>query len=624
MAQMIPASLENLVHTTAGERKTFDILRKALPESVIVRYEMFLGQRDRRPDFLILDPDRGVLILEIKDWGVESIVEASQEQFLVKGYHGSSIPKPNMNPDLKCQIYCLEARQQMLAMPELRNGLDVKVPINYALAFPNISEEEFRRERLDRVLPGTVLLKEKLAKDGNAFRQAYETLLPALESPLEERQQRAIVAALLPDLKIPIKVGFEKQESGRVHSDATHISWYTISLEQEQVAKSLGDGHRLLRGIAGTGKTLIMLYRAKLLLANDPKLRILVLCWNTSLANYMRQLYEDLSIEIPAEARKQVRIEHFSDFLRNLLAKHNRGYADFDDPKFLRWLQSVPVRPEEQYDAVYIDEAQDFRKEWIEFLYNKMIRGEVGQRSLIISADDAQRIYPQRDFQWADLDFPEQVTARGRSRILKTIYRNSARVWTFAAFLQPDRAAYLTDGDKHVEFSAKGGYDPQLIECRSLEDQIEQAVSIVKQFKEMGYANRNVLILYRHRNFKGVPIVEHLRHRLQQSDIPNDWISENREAKSTFDWQADSVKISTVHSSKGMDSPVVIVLGAETFVSLGNDIYDEIKLMYVGLTRAREVLVVLYHGSGGLVPQLLECRRHYVEYKDTIVGFEAN
>ena len=576
MAQMIPSSLSGIAQTTAGERKLFEIFRKALPDHCIVRYEMLLGERDYRPDYMILDPARGVLLVEVKDWGVDSIVTAAQEQFQVKGYQGSSVAKPQMNPDLKCQIYLSYAKEQMRAMPGLRENIRLKVHIDYAVAFPNITRSQFIDESFADVLPHNVLLKEDLASDGKAFWNRYQEILPLLQSPLTDQEQRDIVAALLPDLKVPVRIGVEK-EGGKVRADQLTDNWYTISLEQEQVAKSLGEGHRLLRGIAGTGKTLIMLYRAKLLLANNPSAKILVLCWNISLATYMKQLYDALSIDVPHESEGKVQIQHFADFVKSLM----RGATfSFDSPRFTYQLNSVPISLEDQFDTVMVDEAQDFRREWIEFIYDRIVKGKSGERSLIISADDAQRIYSERDFRWADLRLKGEISARGRSRVLKTIYRNSARVWTFAAFLQPERAAYLNESEDRLKFFSKGGYDPQLIECSSLQDQVTRTVEIVRMFKEKGFTNRNFLILYRSR-FQGFPIVERLLRCLEQEGIPSDWIAEDREAKNNFEWEADTVKVSTVHSAKGMDCPIVIVLGAETFAGSDDTYDDEVRLLYV-------------------------------------------
>ncbi len=640
MAIMIPTSISNLPDTTAGERKLFSLFKK-LPETCVVRYEMLLGQRDYRPDFTLIDSARGILIVEVKDWGLDSIEDASPEQFYIKGFRGSSFAKPVRNPDRKCQTYLRNTREQLVSMPNLRDQSDrLMVPVEYLVAFPNIQRSEFMQNNLDHLIPSeNVLFREDLPHNGTPFLERYNNTLSLLEIPLTDEQLQAISGALLPDTSISIgsaRLIPEKKE-GIVRLSNESLNTFGLSTEQEQIAKSLGEGPRLLRGIAGTGKTLIMLYRAKLLVANDKtgKINILILCWNISLANYMRQAYDRLKIQTEGG---QVTIKHFASFARKLL-KHSFDYEEFDNPAFIKKLKAVSLKEADKFDAIYIDEAQDFRKEWIEFLFHNLLKGkEPDSRNLLIAADNAQRIYPNRDFSWTELDAAVEpsrlqqegkvkwskmgIPMVGRSKILKTIYRNSARVWIFAAFLLGDEASYVQQDAEKVQFSSKGGFDPQLIDCSNPQAQIDETISIIRKIIDAGYAARNVLILYRHKNFRGFSWVEQLMARLNNEKIKHEWIAEGQ-AKSTFEWEANTVKISTVHSAKGMDSPIVIVLGAETFVEKFGQ--DETKLMYVALTRAREFLVVLHSGDNGLVPQLRECQEKYLKYRDTIIGrFENN
>ena len=166
-----------------------------------------------------------------------------------------------------------------------------------------------------------VLLFEDLRPDGERFAAQMNQLLPEGNKPLKVEQSRAVIAALCPDLRVPIRVGVEKTQAEIVTTQELEIGWSTISQEQEQIAKSIGSGHRLLRGIAGTGKYFILLYRAKLLAVNNPDQRILVLCWNTSLANYMRQTYDELGIEGSEGKIGEVRIFHFSEFSKDLISR---------------------------------------------------------------------------------------------------------------------------------------------------------------------------------------------------------------------------------------------------------------------------------------------------------------
>ncbi|MFC1879099.1 DEAD/DEAH box helicase [Chloroflexota bacterium] len=623
MVRMIPTTLQKVPGTTAGERKVFDILKKTLLEDVVVRYEVMLGMQDYRPDYTIIDPERGVIIIEVKDWGVDKITEATQEQFWVRGFRGKSSPKPQMNPALKCQIYMRDARGALLAMPLLRDEKDhLVIPVEYFLAFPNISRKAFLEAEFDQIIPvDNVFFQEDLIHSGEPFIVRYKEKLEKLSADLTVESLDEITRALFPDIIIPkvSQAGFVSTESKVVHADRAVVDTYQLSLDQEEIAKSLGEGPRLLRGIAGTGKTLILLYRAKLLAANDPKQRILILCWNTALGNYMKQAYEKFEIE----AKGEVVVTHFTEFARKLLGIRSDPATGWDDSRVMKRLESIKIPSWQQYDAIFIDEAQDFRKEWIEYIFSKLLKGDPKQRNLIIAADDAQRVYKQRDFSWKSLGIP----MTGRSKILKTIYRNSARVWIFSAFLLEDKATYVRDQESadKLQFSTKGGYDPQLIQCKDLDEQIDKAIEIIESMLAKNLSARNVLILYRHRyvSWLNYPLVDRLLERLNSTGIAADWIAKHSEAKRSFDWVADTIKISTVHSAKGMDSPVVIVLGAETFSTEEDSDTDELRLMYVALTRAREFLVVLYSGNSGMVPNLKKCQKEYQKYRDKIISIES-
>ena len=249
-----------------------------------------------------------------------------------------------------------------------------------------------------------------------------------------------------------------------------------------------------------------------------------------------------------------------------------------------------------------------------------MVKGtDPKKKNLVMAADDAQKVYKSRDFSWDALGIP----MRGdRSTILRKIYRNSPRIWGFAAFLLGDIAKYYDD-NPDLKFSIKRGVDPKLIECESIDKQVEECISEIKNIGESGYSWRNVLILYhRTRTYDGYQIVDRLISRLKSEDIPYQWITESMDAKNTFRWGEDSVKISTAASAKGLDAPKVIILNAESFGAREEPEYDELKMMYVSLTRAREELVILHTGDGGLVPELQRCMKMFKKYKSRLIKME--
>ena len=628
MALCIPETDINF--NTQGEKKVFSLL-KQLPDSCLVYYEMVIGERDKRPDFVVIDTKHGITILEVKDWGIDTILKATPTMFEIASKQNRTMKQ--LNPEHKIKTYLEDLREQLSTQEILCDDKGrLNIEIRYYVVFPNMTKDDFVGASLSKVVnPNFVIFKDDI-KNFEFFKGKYDNNYKDLEIPLSQQKWNAVRVALFPELVISgTEQWFTANKSkGPVVSESNDVSEFGLDIFQEQVAKSLGTGPRFLHGIAGTGKTLILLFHAKLMAANglasgqSPK--ILILCWNISLAQYIRHAYK--SIQIPNAG--EIEIVHFSAFARRIMKSSPGIYfpstkdTDFDE-KLTDALNRVKIKPIQKYDIVYIDEAQDFQKDWIKFIFDNLIFGQANDKNLVIAGDYAQHIYKYRDFAessgftWKSIGIPMV----GRTRTLKKIYRNSARVWSFAAAFMGDiNQYYKEDQETKIEFAPKRGFDPQLIECESIEEQVDKAVDIISRLSEHGYSPRNVMILYRWAIQKGYPVIQNLVAKLEQKGIRNQWITEDNEKKATFEWGEESVKISTIHSAKGMDAPVVIILGAETFKQNDDNFDDEEKLLYVALTRAREFLAVLYTGNSGMIPKLTGAMKDYKKFRKQIVELE--
>jgi hypothetical protein len=83
-----------------------------------------------------------------------------------------------------------------------------------------------------------------------------------------------------------------------------------MDVRQERLAKSLGRGHRVIRGVAGSGKTVVLVARAKLLSQWYPNDRILVTCFTRALASLLRH---------HLEAFENVEVVHLHKLIRGVL-----------------------------------------------------------------------------------------------------------------------------------------------------------------------------------------------------------------------------------------------------------------------------------------------------------------
>ena len=124
----------------------------------------------------------------------------------------------------------------------------------------------------------------------------------------------------------------------------------------------------MLRGAAGTGKTMVICARARLLRERHPAWRILVLCFNTSLASLLRRA-------LPAEPRTEVATFH--EWAQAQLEASGvvvppppgrgtqwDGYWTQDMARLLLTAFREQRIAAGAYQAILIDEGQDFVGDW--------------------------------------------------------------------------------------------------------------------------------------------------------------------------------------------------------------------------------------------------------------------
>lgn len=368
-----------------------------------------------------------------------------------------------------------------------------------------------------------------------------------------------------------------------------------MDIQQEQLARSLGDGHRVIHGVAGSGKTMILGYRC-VQLAKVTEKPILVLCYNRALANRLRSLFETQGLTAKVNAQT------FHKWcLDQLDAFHVLRPAG--GPKFFEESVNAVVRavergqiPAGQYGALLIDEGHDFQPEWLK-LVAQMVDPAVN--SLLLLFDDAQSIYsrgrPKISFKQLG------IQARGRTTILRLNYRNTAEVLGVAyAFAQHVLSPESADDDGvpliRPESAERHGVKPVLLELPRFKDEVSK---IASRFRELAGGGRkwgDMAIVYR-ADFMG----EEARRQLTEANIPYSFLKEERAPSALA---ADTVKIVTLHACKGLEFPVVAIPGVGYMPLEREDEKDETRLLYVGMTRAMDELILTAHKRTSFVKRL--------------------
>ncbi len=465
--------------------------------------------------------------------------------------------------------------------------------------------------------------------------------------------------------------------------DETHLSRFyrrdivqlLLRLEDEQkelMRKQTDKSPILVKGVVGSGKTTIAIYRMRNF-ANDSN-RILYLTYNHSLMEAAETLISELSGGIP----KGVEISTLHRWCTKYLKRHNkkvkppkyhkwqeklndllkqavknvqqdersrlfsrnfsfwrkeideiikgRAEAQFDQymdvdrigcgtslgqqarkivwkvyeeyERLKNWrddyidilvktLETLRTSKCRKYDYVIIDEAQDLYK----IAFSIAMQLVEDPNRLFIVADAAQSIY-QSGFSWADIG----VTIGSKNvYVLSKNHRNTKQILQ-AAQSFVDKNPDIADMDNILdpECSVKTGLKPVLLKFDgSFQDQIEWIVDDISYRIDTASCLRKNIGVLSPRTYYAKKVAEKLEERGINASFYKDSVDVN----------ANTVKCITLQSSKGLEFPLVYILGADNKFFLSGlknideeerDIYvtQQKKLLYVAMTRAMNELII--------------------------------
>lgn len=632
MAELIPSLASCARRMTGGERRLAERLRDKLEVDYLCWYDVPIGgARQGHPDFIVLHPRWGLLVLEVKDWRLDTIRRIDKDAVTLLTQRGLVSDR---NPLAQARQYLHLALDRLSRQCSLRFGEGhprqgkLCFPHGYGAVLANITRQQFARTDLGEVLPPQrVICKDEMteAVEAEAFQQRlwgmFPTVFPdALTLPQIDR----IRAVIFPEIRIPAQgnldfagEGAAEDAGGAVPSAAQTAqalasagaglaedeTLAVMDLEQERLARSLGDGHRIIHGVAGSGKTLILGFRC-VELARRLQKPLLVLCYNVSLAAKLRWVIAERSLA------DTVTVRHFHGWCQDQLKVYHVAAPARGDGYPERLVQAVIAAvergqiPRAQYGAVLIDEGHDFAPQWLK-LITQMV--DPVTQSLLILYDDAQSIYKSRrtfPFRFASVG----IHAQGRTKILDLNYRNSAEILAVAhAFAEEllTPAAADDDGVPRItpRASPRHGAKPEVVKLASFRAEVDYLAERVRGFHQHGTPWHDMAVLYR-QHFMG----EALTARFRALGIPVEWLNEDK-SRRHYHPAADSLKLMTLHASKGLEFPIVLIPGLGYLPHPADDPEEEKRLLYVGMTRAMNALILTHHADTVFTERLRAAER---------------
>ncbi|MTH35990.1 AAA family ATPase [Paracoccus limosus] len=389
---------------------------------------------------------------------------------------------------------------------------------------------------------------------------------------------------LRPDLETALSLG----------GYLTGVDARLIHLSNEQIRASrrlAANPRTVVRGSAGTGKSVIALERARQL-AKDGK-RVLMLCFNQLLAAHVR---DGLAAE-PGSSKPEVRHVHalYRELIVNAgllpqLEAEDSDHLEFFPKRFPELAaDALCERATEQWDVLIVDEAQDLLTPEHLDVMDLLVRGGLSRGQWHLFLDPLQNIYGVETQEMVDLRLAAGAPA------FDDLFENCRNTRQVAV------QASIVSGIDLAVAGAPDGPQCHVHYHTNKEDGIAQLEAIVRELIARDVPARDIAILStrRHENSLLAGQQELAGRRL--ADPSN-----------VAALRGGSLLLTTMHAFKGLERQVVIAID---MAEIGEGRWA--MLHYAGLSRARGLLHVLmpttarraYDRQGEAFGRRLETRR---------------
>lgn len=370
----------------------------------------------------------------------------------------------------------------------------------------------------------------------------------------------------------------------------------TLTRAQAQlVERNLKDlGPRVVRGVAGSGKTIVLARWAAAELITYPERRATVLFGNLSLEPHLDELLRSawrVTSDGAPYPEDRVELLHVGRLLQRILDESGlpRPAQPWDLQAHVAALAATEVAGP-RFDLLYIDEAQDLGHDVLAFLLAQVDRAG-GHFPARLFYDNAQNVYGRSTPRWTDFG----LDVRGRSTVLRESFRATRQGMELA--LNVVHRLKPLDGDPDLrEFIRSGKRRPLLVDDGGWWRAEFAVVS----------GERPRVELFDDRGAEGAALVEAVQGWIVDSVRPQDIrvLALSREAcvdvaAALVDAGVDAVcrfgrdflphearvVVTTAHCFKGYEAELVAVVGLEAFATA--ELGPLVEVLYVALTRAR-------------------------------------
>jgi hypothetical protein len=562
MARMIPSLIQG--DLPPGEISFYEGLARA-PETaewtVLFRQEMVnTGGREREIDFLVLIPGQGIVVVEVKS---NSRIERRDGTWYFGNYPPDPIGPFRKTNDRKHQI----AR----AVIEHDSRLAKFLPVARLVVFTHSALRTDNRSFIDwhpyEFCDGA--LYAKIGPVEAVLRALEPITAGAIQMHGAEPVAQATASARITRIANLICPDFVGIESAGIRSRFRNEELCRLTQAQSSALNGLRKAPRVvITGYAGSGKTSLAVQTAKEL-ADEGK-RVGLFCFNNALGAHLKEMLSSSPISFVGTAHKY--------------AQEVLSYQPSEDDARLDWSGLIAdassrmvANAEQKFDAVVLDEAQDFYLGNLALidLIDVSLDGGLANGTYRMFGDFMhQTLY--KGFGGTSTEYLDLIEGAPITYELLDNCRNTRQVASFA-----EAVGSLHPGYKQVLRSGDGGLQVRPFSGDSGE--ASELIGVLENLKSRGFSAAEIVIL--------------TIGTSSQSIISNVELFRNapyalKELRGGLGGDSRAIAYTTVRKFKGLEAPIVILIGLprETAELEAPEIRD---ILYVAATRSLHTTIVL-------------------------------
>jgi len=561
---------------TEGERMVYNRITNFFEHQnhIFAYFEPYIG--DLHPDFVILSPQHGILIFEVKDYSERYLNSTPKTGKWIRLRDEKQIFMDNPFDQLYQYWRAIKDRISYCHFSD-----EIYVPITRIAAFSQVSESSYVAGGIRALVPSKihVCFKETL-KRNEKFEEFLINVIP-VNTNLTEDQFRVLRANIIPTCRLP-----DLKQTDLLEYFSIEDRIKLLDQEQEHLAREMGEGHRLIFGVAGSGKTVLLIARARILAQRHPNWKILLLCFNKRLKMLLFHLLN------PQDYDADITINNYHAWARNYILSADNDYSrmylkeedqarrnnEFDGffnttvPRLLTEMLNDLGDDKITYDAILIDEAQDFEQNWFNSV---MLALNPAVNSLLITCDGLQGIYARKRFTWSSVG----IQARGRVKRFQKSYRTPIEIGYIAQETLPQTIKELIG--KFDEFLATEEFigTHGIFEFMISKNREEEYKKLADKINILLKTPQEILVLFKY-NMEKRNYDHPFFHNLKRLNIKwRDLLD--------YDYKSPGLLIGTLHGTKGLEADTIIIPEVNSYIS-----DQDRQLLYVGMTRTKKKLIL--------------------------------